>query len=526
MNSIRQRRRRQRKIRNAIFMATGVAVLLILLYVAMSLYFGTHFLWRTRINGIRVGGMTAEEAETAISEDAGDYTLIVVDRDKRLYTIEGSQIGATYKPDGSIKKALLQQDSKNWIGAVFSGNRIDVNTPMNYDSEKLTETVEGLSCFASANITEPTDAYIVEENGVYRVEPETLGNRMIPDKVVEEVGAAVAAGEGEVYLSDAVYVQPEITAQSPEITGPMGLIEKYSSAQIIYRIADYDERLEGDELADMILVDEEYQVSLDEDAIARFVQRLASKYNTYGDERSFKTTKGDTIVIGGGDYGWIIDKESEAELLKENIMAGGTTEREPVYAQRAKVEGLEDIGDTYVEIDYTNQHLWYYEEGKLKMDTDIVSGNISNGNGSPDGLFKVVYKQSPAVLVGENYESNVDYFIVFAYNVGIHDASWRSTFGGDIYKTSGSHGCINVPLSAVEELYGMIEKDTPVVAYYRDKVELSSVSADVSNAYSYVEPVEEEPPTDGSGAAPAEQTTDESGATPAEQTTDGGAVAQ
>ena len=65
----------------------------------------------------------------------------------------------------------------------------------------------------------------------------------------------------------------------------------------------------------------------------------------------------------------------------------------------------------------------------------------------------------------------------------------------ETYKNSGSHGCINVSLSAVEELYGMIEKDTPVVAYYREKVELASVSADISNAYSYVEPVEEEPET-------------------------------
>lgn len=507
MNSIRQRRRRQRKIRNAVIVITGTAAVLALAYVAVSLYFGTHFLLRTEINGIGVGGMTAEEAETAIAEDAGDYTLIIVDRDQRLYTIEGSQIDAEYKPDGAVKEALLQQNARNWIGAVFAGNRISVNTPMNYDMEKLTAAVAALSCFDEANIVEPQNAYITEEDGIYQVVEETQGNRMILEKAAAEVAAAVAAGAGEVYLTDEVYVEPEVTSESPEITGPMQRIETCYSARIVYQIADYDETLEGETLWDMILVDEEYNVTLDEDAIARFVQQLATKYNTYGDERNFKTTKGDTIVIGGGDYGWVIDKEGEAELLAENIMAGGLTEREPVYSQRAKVEGLDDIGDTYLEIDYTNQHLWYYEEGRLMMDTDIVSGNISNGNGSPDGLFKVVYKQSPAVLVGEDYESDVEYFIVFAYNVGVHDASWRSSFGGSTYKTSGSHGCVNVPLSAVEELYGMIEKDTPVIAYYREEVQLSSVSADVSNAYSYVEPVEEEPsltPGDTAGDAAAD----------------------
>ncbi len=519
MNSIRQRRRRQRQIRNAVILTTMVVALLVIAYVAVALYFKTHFLPRTKINGVNVGGMTAEEAETAIGENESEYTLIIVDRDKRLYTIEGNQIDADYVPDGSVKEALLAQNSHNWIGAIFNGNKIDVKTPMKYDSTKLENTVAALSCFDEENIVKPQDAYIVEEDGVYRVEPEQAGNEMILENVVEEVEAAVAEGDGEVYLTDAVYVKPEITSDSPEITEPLAKIEKYTSARIVYQIADYDETLEGEELADMILVDEDYNVTLDEDAIARYVQKLASKYNTYGDEREFKTAKGDTVTIGGGDYGWVIDKESEAELLKENIMAGGATERKPVYSQTAQVEGLDDIGDTYLEIDYTNQHLWYFKEGVLQMETDIVSGNIANGNGSPDGLFKVVYKQSPAVLVGESYESNVEYFIVFAYNVGVHDASWRSKFGGDIYKNSGSHGCINVSLSAVEELYGMIEKDTPVVAYYREKVELTSVSADISNAYSYVEPVEEEPQTTPAADA---ATTDAGTATDAGMATDTG----
>ena len=97
-------------------------------------------------------------------------------------------------------------------------------------------------------------------------------------------------------------------------------------------------------------------------------------------------------------------------------------EREPVYEQTAEKSGLDDIGGTYVEIDYTKQHLWYYKEGKLITETDIVSGNIARKNGSPDGVFKIVYKQKDATLVGENYASNVKYFMPFAYNVGIHDA--------------------------------------------------------------------------------------------------------
>ena len=218
---------------------------------------------------------------------------------------------------------------------------------------------------------------------------------------------------------------------------------------------------------------------------ASYAQQLASKYNTYAATRSFEPTAGDTVKIGGGDYGWVINKKGEAAQIVEDIKNGESVTREPKYEQRAFVEGADDIGNTYIEIDYTNQHLWYYKDGSLVVDSDIVSGNLNNGNGSPDGVFKVISRQSPATLKGEDYESDVTYFMPFAYNVGLHDASWRSSFGGSIYKNGGSHGCINLPYDAADTIYKNVELGTPVVAYYRENVKLTSNNAKVSNAYSY-----------------------------------------
>lgn len=206
---------------------------------------------------------------------------------------------------------------------------------------------------------------------------------------------------------------------------------------------------------------------------------------TYAATRSFETTAGDTVKIGGGDYGWVINKKGEAAQIVEDIKNGESVTREPKYEQRAFVEGADDIGNTYIEIDYTNQHLWYYKDGSLVVDSDIVSGNLNNGNGSPDGVFKVISRQSPATLKGEDYESDVTYFMPFAYNVGLHDASWRSSFGGSIYKNGGSHGCINLPYDAADTIYKNVELGTPVIAYYREDVKLTSNNAKVSNAYSY-----------------------------------------
>ena len=45
---------------------------------------------------------------------------------------------------------------------------------------------------------------------------------------------------------------------------------------------------------------------------------------------------------------------------------------------------------------------------------------------------------------------------------GMHDATWRWRFGGNIYTYDPSHGCVNMPLDKAEDLYYMVEIGTPV----------------------------------------------------------------
>ena len=345
-----------------------------------------------------------------------------------------------------------------------------------------------MDCFQEENITEPESARVELGDDGYYIEPEKPGTHMILENVLAKVKEAVSAGEPSIELTDEDYVSPEYTSESDEIKGLMERINSYENAEITYEIKDYEEKLDKEKIRDFLQV-EGFSVTLDEEKITAYVQALASKYNTYADVRTFQTSSGDKVEIGGGDYGWIVNKEKEAEQIKADLDAGKPVSRELCYAQRPFVEGKDDIGNTYVEIDYTKQHLWYYENGELVVESDVVTGNISRNNGSPDGVFKIVYKDSPAVLKGEDYESDVTYFMPFAYNVGLHDASWRNgQFGGDIYKTSGSHGCINLPFEVADKIYKSIKVGTPVIAFYREKVELTAENAKISNAYSYVDP--------------------------------------
>ena len=466
--------------------------ILLIIYFCISWYYKGHFFPNTTIGTIDCSGKTAEWATGQNLMKAEDFLLTVYDRDGNKYHLKGMDFAYSYENLGEETTALKAQSAFAWPFELSKEHSYSLEAGFFYDYDLLVEQIQALSIFDSDNWISPENASIqITEDG-YEIIPEVLGSVPIEEAVIAEITEALNQGLTSVTLTDNCYEAPEITQNSQCITSAAQEIRSYSSATIHYEIENTDENLSREQILSMLVIDENYDVTIDTKKIDQFVQSLATKYNTYGDVRDFKTSMGDTIQIGGGDYGWVIAKAKEAQQILIDLEGGVPISREPVYEQTAQVSGLYDIGTTYIEVDYTNQHMWYYENGSLILESDFVSGNISKGNGSPDGIFKIVYKQSPAVLKGEDYESDVTYFMPFAYNVGFHDASWRKEFGGEIYKKSGSHGCINMPLEAVQTLYERIEKGVPVIAYYREPMELTTENARISNAFSYVKPEIEE----------------------------------
>ena len=120
--------------------------------------------------------------------------------------------------------------------------------------------------------------------------------------------------------------------------------------------------------------------------------------------------------------------------------------------------------DSYVLIDISSQKLSYYKHGKKKLKCRVVTGNVSAGHSTPRGKFRVRRKDRGVTLKGPGYSSYVEYWMPFIGNsYGMHDASWRSSFGGSIYKGNGSHGCVNMPRWAAKKLYGKVRVGTIVV---------------------------------------------------------------
>lgn len=474
--------------------------LLLVGYLGIALYYTEHYLPNTTIGNTDCSNKTPAYAVSRTSAVVESYLLTIYDRDGNKFFLKGPEFQYSYVNKGEEERILDSQNNFSWPLAFWNTYTYELNTSVAFDSSLLEASLKELECFSSEDfIIAPQSASLVLGKDGYKIIPEIYGNTLIYDKVFALVLDAVEHQITSLTLSDEYYEQPDILSEDASITDLTDQIDSFLQATITYEIEGATEGLSSSDIYHMLSIDEDNHVSIMEDKITQYVQKLASTYNTYADRRTFTTSLGDDITIGGGDYGWVINKKAEAAQLLEDLNGGIPVHREPVYEQTAWAPGPNDIGDTYVEVDYTNQHLWYYCDGKLVIESDFVSGNLEKGNGSPDGVFKIVYKQKDATLVGETYESSVDYFLPFAYNVGFHDASWRSKFGGDIFRTKGSHGCINLPFEAAETLYHELKVGTPVVAFYREEIMLTSDNAYISNAYSYVDPatiIPEEPVID------------------------------
>ena len=148
------------------------------------------------------------------------------------------------------------------------------------------------------------------------------------------------------------------------------------------------------------------------------------------------------------------------------MLAGETTTVEPVYLYTGVCRDTNDLGSTYIEVSIAAQTMWLYKDGQCIVSTPVVTGNVSAGHSTPSGsVWAIDARMRDYTLTGQDYNSEVSFWLPFNGDVGIHDASWRSEFGGSIYKTRGSHGCVNTPYSAMKTIYENVKIGYPGVVY-------------------------------------------------------------
>ena len=478
----------------------------------------------TTVNGIDVSGLTAAEAEREISLAVGDYALEITltsegvsetetedetqteetadDSEEEedgsttsvVYTISGSDISLSLPEDFSLDELLSTQ--KEAAKELEEGESLsDEYLVLTYE-DLITFDEEALALLAADFVSqfemsdEASDAVLSydEEAGEYVVVSETYGGELSAEVLTNLALEAAENLEGTIDISDLIDV-PAITSDNETLLNTLLEANTYISVELTYtfEVNDGSETITKEDIVSWLVYDEEsVTINIANEELQSFVDDLAEEYSVYNSTSQFLTTSGSYITVKVSSTGETVDSDALYNDIYDNIVSGTSGTFEAPYDETTieDNDGIVDFDGTYVEVNLTSQHLYFYKNGSLVLESDFVSGCVAEGHATPTGVFTIKSKETNRYLTGDDYRSWVYYWMPFNGGIGFHDATWRSYFGGSIYLQNGSHGCINLPYSAARTLYNNISVGTYVVVY-GGETEITTEDQTVSVASSF-----------------------------------------
>ena len=462
----------------ALWITGGVLAVICLIYVAISVYFMSHFFVNTKINGKNFSGKTASDVEKYLQTNIKDYKLTILENEERQDVISGSEIGLEYRAGTEAEKLLKDQNGFAWPKAFFTENSRKVSVNVSYNEESLNQRISQLSCLQTEQ-TPAENAKPEFDGNQYVIKPEVYGNAVDKERLTEQVKVHITEFQPQLdMVATKCYAKPKYTEDSKEVQEACDAMNKYVNASITYPMNEpvvVDKAL----ISQWLQVDGEMKVSLNTEAMKQWFTAFGDKYDTQRTTRTFTTPAGKSATVTGGTYGWSIDEDTELVNLQNSILNGEVVTREPAYyaGGTAAAHSGQDWGNTYAEVDMSAQHMWYVQNGQVVLETDVVTGEPIPSKITPEGVYSLMWKQPNSVLVGDinpdtgepAYRTKVKYWMqVTSSGVGFHDAIWQTAFGGTLYQIpgTGSHGCINMPLDQAGALFNMIEPGTPVIFHW------------------------------------------------------------
>ena len=452
----------------------------LIVYLAGMLYYNDKFLNGTMVNGSDVGGMTLQKANDQLSKKVNGQSLKLIFNDGQSEVLQSAQLGVSYNKDNSLNQLMKNQNKWAWFIGFFKNEKNTLTDLIQISDENLTNGIASMEHAKEENQIAPTDAYIQYKDGSFSIIEETLGSKFNIEELVKNIKVALSEGKQQLDVTKANgYVKPQVYKDDQDLNNQLKAANEYCLSAITYTTPKGKEiALDGSTLITWLSKQDDGSYTKDEsvfkEKLTAFVKELASQYNSIGATRTFTGKDGQSHTVSGGTYGFRISTDSEVSALLKMINENKSeNNRIPEHTGQLPSGENGGLGTTYLEINITKQHLWFVKDGSVVLESDFVSGKESDPTRlTPRGTYYIYNKERNRVLRGTKqpngkyeYESPVSYWMPFNKGIGLHDASWRSTFGRDIYNNSGSHGCINLPTGFAGSLYSQIYVNLPVVVY-------------------------------------------------------------
>lgn len=452
----------------------AILVPIFAVYLIGASYFSQRFVPNTTFDGRDFSFMEPVAVAEAMTEDTQNRAITIKE-------IDGEEVIYLNKELNYVKSATAPE--KGWIEGktswlwplyLFKSNELNGTVNVSYDKDKLEEVIDNLDAMNPDNIRKPSDAYLGRKGDIYEIVPEDMGTEIIRDRLEDVLLKGIDENQSEINLVESdCYTKPKVYSDDPKLTETF---EKYKSINFQKITLDMTGATETLETPDILEFHDDKGPS--KEKIEEYVRDLQLKYDTYEEPRSFVNAYGTEITVGTGadTYGFLLNVDETVEKLYKLIKDKKSEDTTPVWDAEGwtRLENGSDIGGTYIEVCLNDQRLWAYRDGELVLSTDVVSGTL-NKYDTPRGVFAILIKETDTHLKGEvklpdgkkeKWDSFVNFWMALNWaGVGLHNAPWRSAFGGGIYYTNGSHGCINMDYASAQYLYENYPYGTPVIVW-------------------------------------------------------------
>lgn len=436
------------------------------------------FMYGVNINGNDCAGLTSDEVEKILVESTVIENINIITKDKNDI-IDAADIGFSVDYHDEVDKLLNNQNGLLWAKNLASTDFYKIVPKYAYDEELLNKALDKLNldeCNKATNdvyleLTE--DGYVLVDNKNYHFDIDAFR-----DFVVKSINEGVYT----INADDSYYTAPVYTDNEKNLISFYDELNKHQSREVTYHFGSEEKKINGyewdtlfieadklpDKFTDSKTAKDAFDFDITEDEAVAYIDEFLDEYNTYNN-RYFKGHNGAWVHVTKGNYGNKIDIKKEEQWFKEFVKSSeAKANRTPDYLIEAKYKEKNDFGDTFIEISIDEQQMWYYVDGEVYVDTPVTTGSLANGGTAPRVVY--VYTIIPNKwLNGPTWHSFVKYWVAIQGAIGIHDASWRSVYGGTEYLYNGSHGCINTPHDAMQKLFERVEIGTPVIVYSIEK---------------------------------------------------------
>ena len=461
-------------LRNTVLIVLGVIALAYFVFVIMcvDVYFPG-----TKINGKDYSFKSPYYVDNEIYESGSDYILELKFRNGSEY-IKGTDINLNYDYLRNLQNIKENQNPFLFLKGFGSAENI-IAKEITYSEDMLDFTLQNLDELDPENMKEPQNPVIyLDENDEVKARIDDYGTVIEDVSGLKKVIKQAIMDETKTIDVEELgfYKEPEYSLDCDAVQKCIEDCSEIAGLNISYIYGDTEIQYTHQELFNTIKINKNYLITVSKEKVGTMVENFSKAHDTYGTTRTFKTHSGKKITTESKTYGWQIDTEVETDNMFNDIINRSNVSRTPEFTYSAytydisydadgNIDDIDDIGDFYAEVDLTNQHMYLIEDGKVILESDVVTGCTNLGRGTPTGLYYIAYRQSPAVLKGDDYETDVTFWMPFNGGIGFHDATWRGSFGGSIYVYSGSHGCVNMPYYSARDLFYLVDEGMPVIVY-------------------------------------------------------------